>query len=185
MKRRDLITLLGGSVLAWPLAARAQQPGDRVRRIGVLMAHPEGDPEFQTYVAAFREGLQKLGWIEGHNIKIDIRWGALDDPELRQRSAKELVALQPDVILTQNTPPTASMLQQTRTIPIIFVIVADPVGSGFVQNLARPGGNASGFTNMEPTITGKLVELLKKLRPTSSGLQSYLIPKLRRTVMFT
>jgi len=107
MKRRDLITLLGGSVLAWPLAARAQQPGDRVRRIGVLMAHPEGDPEFQTYVAAFREGLQKLGWIEGHNIKIDIRWGALEDSELRQRSAKELVALQPDVILTQNThrPP--------------------------------------------------------------------------------
>src|SRR6516165_8388832 len=107
MKRRDLITLLGGSVLAWPLAARAQQPGDRVRRIGVLMAHPEGDPEFQTYVAAFRDGLQKLGWIEGHNIKIDIRWGALEDSELRQRSAKELVALQPDVILTQNThrPP--------------------------------------------------------------------------------
>jgi putative ABC transport system substrate-binding protein len=165
MKRRDLITLLGGSVLAWPLAARAQQPGDRVRRIGVLMAHPEGDPEFQAYVTAFREGLQKLGWIEGHNIKIDIRWGALEDPELRQRSAKELVALQPDVILTQNTPPTASMLQQTRTIPIIFAVVADPVGSGFVQNLARPGGNVSGFTVMEPTITGKLVELLKEIAP--------------------
>jgi len=140
-----------------------------VRRIGVLMAHPEGDPEFQTYVAAFREGLQKLGWIEGHNIKIDIRWGALEDSELRQRSAKELVALQPDVILTQNTPPTAPMLQQKRTIPIIFVIVADPVGSGFVQNLARPGGNASGFTIMEPTITGKCGIAQRDCAPRRAG----------------
>ncbi len=136
-----------------------------MRRIGVLMAHAESDPEFQVYVAAFREGLEKLGWTEGRNIRIDFRWGALDDAESRQRSAKELVALQPDLILTQNTPPTASMLQQTRTIPIIFVIVADPVGSGFVQNLARPGGNATGFTVMEPTIAGKWVELLKEIAP--------------------
>jgi putative tryptophan/tyrosine transport system substrate-binding protein len=141
------------------------QQSERMRRIGVLMAHPESDPEFQAYVATFREGLQKLGWTEGRNIQIDFRWGALDDAELRQRSAKELLALQPDLILTQNTPPTASMLQQRRTIPVIFVIVADPVGSGFVQNLARPGGNATGFTVMEPTIAGKWVELLKEIAP--------------------
>ena len=137
MRRREFITLLGGRG-GWPLTAHAQQP-DRMRRIGVLMAHGASDAEFQAYLAAFREGLQKLGWTEGRNIRIDTRWGALDDAEARQRSAKELVALQPDVILTQNTPPTASMLQQTRTIPIVFVIVADPVGSGFVQEPAAAG----------------------------------------------
>jgi putative tryptophan/tyrosine transport system substrate-binding protein len=167
MQRREFITLLGGAAAAWPLAVSAQQP-DRVRRIGVLMAHTKSDPEFQAYLGAFRDGLQKLGWSEGRNIRIDARWGALDDAELRQRSAKELIALQPDLILTQNTPPTASMLQQTRTIPVIFVIVADPVGSGFVGSLARPGGNATGFTIMEPTITGKLLELLKEIAPRVS-----------------
>src|SRR5438270_3598154 len=164
MRRREVITLFGGGAVAWPLASRAQQ-AERVRRIGVLMAHAESDPEFQAYLAAFREGLQKLGWTEGRNIRIDSRWGALDDAEARQGSAKELVALQPDLILTQNTPPTASMLQQTRTIPIVFVIVADPVGSGFVESLARPGANATGFTIMEPTVVGKWVELLKEIAP--------------------
>jgi putative tryptophan/tyrosine transport system substrate-binding protein len=164
MRRREFITLLGGAAAAWPLAARAQQP-EHMRRIGVLMAHSESDPEFKTYVAAFRVGLEKLGWTEGRNIRIDFRWGALDDAEARQQSAKELAALLPDLILTQNTPPTASMLQQTRTIPVVFVIVADPVGSGFVGNLARPGGNATGFTIMEPTISGKWVELLKEIAP--------------------
>jgi hypothetical protein len=135
MRRRDFITLLGGAG-AWPVAARAQQT-ERIRRIGVLMAHAEADPEFQAYVDAFREELQKLGWTEGRNVRIDIRWGALDDAESRRRFAKELVAVRPDLILTQNTPPTASMLQQTRTIPVVFVVVADPVGSGFVENLAR------------------------------------------------
>jgi putative ABC transport system substrate-binding protein len=106
-----------------------------------------------------------LGWTEGRNIRIDARWGALDDAESRRRSAQELVALQPDVILAQNTPPAASMLQQTRSIPIVFVIVADPVGSGFVASLARPGGNATGFTVMEPTIAGKWLELLKEIAP--------------------
>src|SRR5947209_11346736 len=163
MKRRDFIAFLGGAAAAWPLAVRAQR--DRVRTIGVLMPHAESDPEFQAYLAAFREGLQKLGWTEGRNIRIDSRWGALDDAESRQRSAKELVALQPDLILTQNTPPTASMLQQTRTLPVVFVIVADPVGSGFVQSLARPGANATGFTIMEPTIAGKWLELLKEIAP--------------------
>jgi putative tryptophan/tyrosine transport system substrate-binding protein len=131
----------------------------------VLMAHAENDAEFHDYLAAFREGLQKLGWVEGRNIQIDSRWGALDDAEARQRSAKELIALQPDLILTQNTPPTASMLEQTRTIPVVFVVVADPVGSGFVQSLARPGANATGFTIMEPTIAGKWLELLKEIAP--------------------
>jgi putative tryptophan/tyrosine transport system substrate-binding protein len=162
VKRREFIKLIGGAAAAaWPLAARAQQ----MRRIGVLMAHAESDPEFQAYLGAFRDGLQKLGWSEGRNIRIDARWGALDDAESRQRSANELIALRPDVILTQNTPPTASMLQQTRAIPIIFVIVADPVGSGFVRSLARPGGNATGFTVMEPTIAGKWLELLKEIAP--------------------
>jgi len=164
MRRREFIALLGGAATAWPLAARAQQPGG-MRRIGVLMAHAESDPEFRAYVAAFRNGLEKLGWTEARNIRIDFRWGALDDAEARKRSAKELIAWEPDLILTQNTPPTASMLQQTRSIPVVFVVVADPVGSGFVESLARPGGNATGFTVMEPTISGKWVELLKEIAP--------------------
>jgi putative tryptophan/tyrosine transport system substrate-binding protein len=164
MRRRDFLTLLCGPV-TWPLAARAQQP-ERTRRIGLLMAHPENDPEFHAYVTAFRDGLQKLGWTEGRNIRIDARWGALDDAEARQRSAKELVALQPDLIVTQNTPPTASMLQITRTIPVVFVVVADPVGSRFVESLARPAGNATGFTIMEPTTTSKWLELLKEIAPS-------------------
>jgi putative ABC transport system substrate-binding protein len=165
MQRREFITLIGGAAAStWSLAAHAQQ-SDRVRRIGVLMAHTESDREFQAYLAAFREGLKKLGWTEGRNIQIDTRWGALEDAEVRQRSAKELVALRPDIILTQNTPPTASMLKQTHTIPVIFVIVADPVGSGFVGSLARPGGNATGFTIMEPTTAGKWLELLKEIAP--------------------
>ena len=164
MRRREFITLLGGVAAAWPGVVGAQQLG-RMRRIGVLMAHPENDAEFKDYVTAFRGGLEKLGWTEGYNTRIDFRWGALDDAEARQRSAKELTALEPDVILTQNTPPTASMLQQTRIIPVVFVIVADPVGSGFVESLARPGGNATGFTVMEPTISSKWVELLKEVAP--------------------
>src|SRR5262249_16695956 len=131
----QFITLLGGAAATWPRAARAQQP-ERKRRIGVLMAHAENDAEFHDYLSAFREGLQKLGWAEGRNIQIDSRWGALDDAEARQRSARELVALQPDLILTQNTPPTASMLEQTRAIPVVFVIVAR---SGRQRLRSEPG----------------------------------------------
>jgi putative tryptophan/tyrosine transport system substrate-binding protein len=168
MRRREFLGGIGGAAaVAWPLAARGQQPNG-MRRIGVLMAHAENDAEFKAYVAAFRAGLEKLGWTEGRNIRIDFRWGALDDAEARERSAKELIALQPDLILTQNTPPTASMLKQTRTIPVVFVIVADPVGSGFVESLARPGANATGFTIMEPTIAGKWLELLKEIAPRIS-----------------
>jgi putative ABC transport system substrate-binding protein len=118
MKRRDVLSLLGGAAVPWPLAARGQQK-ERVRRIGVLMAHPESDREFQDYVRAFRQGLLERGWLEGRNIKLDFRWGALEDPELRHRSAQELLELAPDLLLTQNTPPTASMLELTRGIPVV------------------------------------------------------------------
>ena len=130
-------------------ARRARAAAERMRRIGVLMAFAESDPEAQAWVAAFREGLQKLGWTEGRNIRIDTRWAA-PDVEAMQRFAKELVALQPDLILSHNTPTTAALLQQTRTIPIVFVNVADPVGSGFVASFPRPGGNVTGFITMEP-----------------------------------
>jgi putative tryptophan/tyrosine transport system substrate-binding protein len=163
MRRREFITLLGGAAAAWPLAARAQQP-ERVRRIGVLMAFAESDREAQSWVAAFREELSKLGWTGGRNIEIDTRW-ATADVESMQRFAKELVALQSDLILTSSTPATAAMLQQTRAIPIIFVWVADPVGSGFVASLPRPGGNVTGFTPIEGSLGGKWVELLKEIAP--------------------
>ena len=162
MKRREFLGVLGGAA-SWPLAARAQQ-SDRVRRIGVLMGYAESDKEAQAWVAVFREGLQKLGWAEGRNFQIDIRW-ATSDPEAVQRLAKELVALQPDVILSPTTPTTAALLQQTRTIPIIFAIVSDPVGSGFVASFAKPGGNVTGFIILEPTLAGKWLELLKEIAP--------------------
>jgi putative tryptophan/tyrosine transport system substrate-binding protein len=163
MRRREFITMLGGAAVAWPFAAGAQQL-EVVRRIGVLMGFAESDREGQTFVAAFREGLQKLGWVEGRNIRIDYRWTALDK-ELIQRFAKELVALQPDLILTQSTPATAELLRQTRTIPIVFALVADPIGSGFVASFPRPGGNITGFVTMEPTVAGKWLELLKETAP--------------------
>jgi putative ABC transport system substrate-binding protein len=162
LRRRRFITLLGGAA-AWPLAARAQQ-ADRMRLIGVLMAYAESDPEGQAWVAAFRERLQKLGWAEGRNIRIATRW-ATPDVEAMQRFAKELVALQPDLILSQSTPTTAALLQHTRTIPIIFANIADPVGSGFVASFPRPGGNATGFVLFEPTMAGKWLELLKEIAP--------------------
>jgi putative ABC transport system substrate-binding protein len=163
MNRRQFITLLGGAAAAWPLAVRAQQ-GERVRRIGLLSGLGENDPEGHARVAAFREALQKLGWMEGRNVQIDIRWG-MPDAESMQRFAKELVALLPDLIITQNTPGTAVMLQQTRAIPIIFVNVVDPVGSSFVASFQRPGGNVTGFVSLEPTIVGKWLELLKEIQP--------------------
>ena len=162
MKRREFISLVSG-VAAWPLAARAQQ-GQRIRRIGILMAFAESDPQAQGFVNAFREGLQKLGWTEGQNIQIDIRWGATD-PALIQQFAKELVASQPNLILSSGTPTTLVLLQQTRTIPIIFATVVDPVGSGLVTNLPQPGGNVTGFINIEGSMSGKWLELLKEIAP--------------------
>jgi putative ABC transport system substrate-binding protein len=163
VKRREFISLLGGAAVAWPLAARAQQPSG-MRRIGVLTAYSESDPEAQARVRAFREELQKLGWTEGRNIRIDARW-ATSDAALMQRFAQELVALQPELILSSSRPTTAALLHQTRTIPIIFAIVADPVGSGFVASFPRPGGNVTGFTDIQPTIAGKWLELLKEIAP--------------------
>jgi len=163
-RRREFISLLGGAAAAWPLGARAQQV-ERVRRISVLMGYPESDLEVQTHIAAFREGLQKLGWIEGRNAQIDTRWAAPDDAASMRRFAKELVVLQPDAILSNTTPTTTALLQETHTIPIVFAIVADPIGSGFVANFARPGGNVTGFTFTEPTMAGKWLELLKEIAP--------------------
>ena len=163
MRRREFISLIGSAAVALPLAARAQQ-GERMRRIGVLMAFAESDPEGPGFVAAFREGLQKLGWAEGRNIRIDYRWAALDT-ELMQRFSKELVALQPELVLSSSTPTTAALLQETRTIPIIFANVIDPVGSGFIASLARPGGNVTGFTDNEASMVGKWLELLKEIAP--------------------
>ena len=163
MRRREFITLLGGAAVSWPLVARAQQ-AERVRRIGVLMGFAENNSRAQAHMAAFRDRLQKLGWTEGRNIRIDTRWAAFD-AESRQRFAKELIALQPDLILSHSTPTTAELLLQTRTIPIIFATVTDPVGSGFVANLPRPGGIVTGFTLVEPTMAAKWVELLKEIAP--------------------
>jgi len=165
VRRRQFIRLFGGAALSWPLAARAQQP-DRIRRVGVLIPLlAADDPVGQARIAALREGLEKLGWTEGRNIRIDTRSAKTDDVESMQRFAKELVALQPDLILTQSTTITATMLQETRTIPIVFAVVADPVGSGFVASFPQPGGNVTGFVTMEPTMAGKWMELLKQIAP--------------------
>jgi putative ABC transport system substrate-binding protein len=136
-----------------------------MRRIGVLMGLAESDPQAQARVAAFREGLQMLGWEEARNIRIDIRWATTSDAPAVQRFAKELVALQPDLVLSHNTPTTAALLRQTRTIPIVFAVVSDPIGAGFAQSFSRPGGNVTGFTNIEPTMASKWLELLKEIAP--------------------
>ena len=165
MKRRDFITLLGGAAAAWPMVARAQQ-AERLRRIGVLLNVAADDPEGQARNAAFLQGLQELGWTVGRNVRIDYRWTEGDTDRLR-RYAAELVALVPDVILTQGSQAIGLLLQQTRTVPIVFVSV-DPVGSGHVASLARPGGNATGFTQFEYRIAGKWLELLQEIAPSIS-----------------
>jgi putative tryptophan/tyrosine transport system substrate-binding protein len=163
MKRRDFITLLSGLTAAWPLVARAQQ-GERVRRIGVLMNIAADDPDAQIRLAALLQGLQQVGWTVGQNIQIDYRWGG-GSAELMRKHAVELVALAPDVILAHSSTALAPLLEATRTVPIVFAVVADPVGAGYVESLARPGGNATGFTNFEYTIAGKWLELLKDVAP--------------------
>ena len=162
MKRRTFITLLGGAAAAWPLAARAQEP-DRVRRIGVLTAFAEDDSEIRARLAAFRQGLEKRGWSEGRNVRIVYRFA----PAAAQVQvlAKELVALQPDVILANSTPVTAALQRESRTIPIVFAIVADPIGSGFVASLPRPGGNITGVMLYEASVTGKWLAMLKEIAP--------------------
>jgi putative ABC transport system substrate-binding protein len=163
MKRREFITLLGGAAVASPLAARAQQR-ERIRRVGVLMNFTPDDAAAQPRLTRFLQRLQELGWTEGRNLHVDVRWGAGDALGIRQAAA-ELVALAPDVILATGSPTTGPLLQATRTIPIVFVQVVDPVGAGFIKQLARPGGNATGFSNFEYETSGKWLELLNQIAP--------------------
>src|SRR5215467_6802165 len=161
MKRRDFVNLLSSVAVAWPLTVRAQQPY-RMRRVGLLLGNDHR--EAQSWIAALREELVKLGWTEGRNVQIDIRSAPADVASMR-RFAKELAALQPDLIVTESTPAAGAMLEETRTIPVVFTLVADPVGSGFVASLSRPGGNATGFTPIVNSLGGKWVELLKEIAP--------------------
>jgi ABC-type uncharacterized transport system substrate-binding protein len=161
--RRELLAALGGAAVAWPLAARAQQ-GERVRRIGVLMNLAADDPQALSRITAFVQGLQQLGWTEGRNMRIDTRWGAGDAARFH-RYAEELLALAPDVVLASGTPAIQALQQATRTVPIVFASVGDPVGMGLVASLARPGGNITGFTPMEFGFGAKWLELLKEIAP--------------------
>ncbi len=160
MRRREFITLVGSAAAAWPLAARAQQ----VRLIGVLMGFAETDPAAQSQIAAFRDALLKMGWAEGSNLRVELRWGAGNADTIRT-FAKELVDLRPDAIFGQTTPVIDALARETQTIPIVFTIVADPIGSGFVASVAHPGGNVTGFTDNDPAMGGKWVELLKEIAP--------------------
>ena len=162
MRRREFITLLGSGAVAWPLAARAQS--DRMRRIGMLMAYAASDPEAQLFVRTFVQGLSEFGWTDGKNLQIDFRWAAGDVEQMRVH-AKQLVAANPDLIVANTTPVTAALHRETRAIPIVFVIASDPVGDGFIESLARPGGNITGFIQTEATMGGKLLELLTEAAP--------------------
>jgi putative tryptophan/tyrosine transport system substrate-binding protein len=163
VNRREFITLVGGAALGGPIAARAQQP-DRMRRVSVLMPSAKEDPEANARVAAFLQGLQEVGWTDGRNVRIEYRWGSGDAGQI-PKYAEELVALAPDVILAQGSSTAGPLLQATRAIPIVFVIVPDPVSAGFVDSLARPGGNATGFLMFEYGISAKWLELLKQIAP--------------------
>ena len=163
MRRRQFISLLGSAAVAWPLAARALQAG-QVRRIGVLIGFAESDPDVQSWFAALRGALAKLGWTEGSNIRIELRWAGYD-PDRMKTFAKELVDLRPDAILSVTTPVTGALVRETHTIPIVIVTVADPISSGFVTSLGRPGGNVTGFALYEPGMGGKWLELLKQIAP--------------------
>ena len=163
MRRRDFIKVVAGSAAAWPLAAHAQQPAQK-RLIGVLMPYAESDSAVQSWLAAFRAALAKLGWSEGSNLRIELRWSAADPDKIRT-FAKELVDLRPDAIFGVSTPAIGALARETRTIPIVFAGVTDPIGSGFAANLAHPGGNITGFTVNDPAVGGKWVELLKEIAP--------------------
>jgi putative ABC transport system substrate-binding protein len=160
--RRQFITLLGGAAVAWPLAAGAQQ-GGRMRHIGVLISGEENDPLPKTMISAFTQALADLGWTDGRNVRIELRWGG--DDINRMRLAQELVGLQPDIILANSTPATVALQRETRTIPIVFATVGDPVASGIVARLDRPSGNVTGFGGLEPSLGGKWLELLSEIAP--------------------
>jgi putative ABC transport system substrate-binding protein len=163
VKRREFITLLGGAAAAWPLAARAQQ-AERMRRVGILLPAVADDAEFQAWVGAFLQGLALLGWTIGRNVRIDTRWATANAAEIRKHAA-ELAALAPDVILAHGTSTVGPLLQATRAVPIVFPVISDPVGAGFVDSLARPGGNVTGFTTFEYGLGAKWLELLKEIVP--------------------
>ena len=163
MRRREFISLLGGALTAWPFAAQAQQR-ERMRRIGVLIGFAESDPAVQSWLGAFRGTLAKLDWTEGSNLRIEVRWAG-DDPDRMKTFAKELVDLRPDAILSVTTPVTGALIRETQTIPIVIATIADPISSGFVANLGRPGGNLTGFALYEPSMGGKWLELLKQIAP--------------------
>jgi putative tryptophan/tyrosine transport system substrate-binding protein len=164
MRRREFITLVGSAVAAWPLTAHTQQP--TIPRVGVLIGLPEGDPEAEKEMRALVEGLSQAGWNRDKNMRMDLRW--LDDPARAQQRAKELIELRPNLIEVTTTPATAAVLRETRAIPVVFSNVSDPLGSGFVESFARPGGNATGFVNIEDSLAGKWLELLKELAPQTS-----------------
>jgi putative ABC transport system substrate-binding protein len=187
MRRREFITLLGGAVAGWPLAGRAQQ-ANPARRLGVLMGYAEGDPLAKVLLTDFTQALSEFGWIKGRNLRMDVRW-APGNTDLMHTFAKELVSLQPDVILTNSTPVTAALKRATSTIPIVFAVVADPVGSGFVASLSRPGGNVTGFGSLDQgTMASKWLELLTAIAPsvkravmmfnpdTAPYMESFLLP---------
>jgi len=163
MRRRDFVSLIGGSAVVWPLTVRAQQL-ERMQRIGVLMAVAENDPLAQPWVRALQESLKKLGWLVGQNLQIDYRWTAGNFERMRT-SAAELVSLTPNALLAGNTPTTAALQRETRSLPIVFVLVGDPINDGFVASLPRPGGNITGFLAFEPPIASKQLELLKEIAP--------------------
>jgi ABC-type uncharacterized transport system substrate-binding protein len=166
MRRRDFIKVVVGSASFWPLAAHAQQ-GERMRLIGLLMGWPESYSHAQPWLEAFRGALTKLGWVEGNNIRIELRWSAADADRMTT-FAKELVDLRPDAIFSETTPAISALARETRTIPIVFVLVSDPIGSGFTTSLARPSGNVTGFTGNDPAIGGKWMELLKEIAPRTA-----------------
>jgi len=165
VKRRAFITFLGGAAAAWPLAARAEQ-AERVRRVAVILPYPENDPQSQARTAIFRAALKERGWVEGRNVQLDLRWDA-SNLERIQKHAVDLLREKPDVILANSTPVVAALVKEHHTVPIVFVSVSDPVGSGFVANFPRPGGNLTGFTNLDPSMGGKWVELLKEIAPVT------------------
>jgi putative ABC transport system substrate-binding protein len=165
MKRRHFITLIG-SIAAWPLTASAQQSA-RPRRLGILMSYEKDSKEFQAWLTTFKDAMERLGWTEGKNISFEPRWTG-NDAALLEQAAKELVTLQPDLILSPSSPATGFLLKQTRTIPVVFVNIVDPVGQGFIASMSHPGGNATGLIGVEPSMGGKWIELLKQIKPQMS-----------------
>ena len=177
MNRREVISLLGGAAAAWSPAAGAQQP-EKMRLVGVLMSLAQNDPGGQAEVEAFYQGLAAVGWVEGRNIQIEFRWPG-GDIALARILAKELIGLNPDVLVGRSTPTTAALKAETNSIPIIFVNVAEPISSGFVESLIRPGGNITGFTNFDGSVGGKWLQLLKEVAPHMSRVAAFSIHKPR------